>query len=501
MYTLLNKKRYGIASYFAAFFMVLFTPLVMAIHQVGEGGGSNEEADKKALLDTIKSEVAALLKDQMKDVVTREEIEGKVKSINDKCEKLVGNDAANTELKQQFDELATKYNQLETASKEQGTELAKLKNQPTEAPVRMGFIEAAKQAILTHKKKDDMLKEVTDIHGTRLSLVDYLKDNKRTPEIEIKDGTGIIRKFDMLESAYVNNYVTQTRLTELVPGVYGVPVTLFAHVLDYMPIRNINRPVLAMMVNYSYSDGSGTKTEGSAGTASYFSLKTVNFPSFYIDTYIPISDETLDDVDEVLSELNRVAPDRVKSALDAKIYADAGNDSTDIQGMFYNGTKCTDFDTTDYANTIVGANMVDLIECMVAECEASNYTPDTVGLNPTDVRIYFNALKNQLDDSVKDNRLVFVGGQLVSVCGLRVARSPKITTNTCFVGAIKQVALLGVRKAMTMEIGLNGDDFKERQKTVRVGMRVAFGVGDPLGIIYSDDMTTDRDAIKLVPAA
>jgi hypothetical protein len=135
---------------------------------------------------------------------------------------------------------------------------------------------------------------------------------------------------------------------------------------------------------------------------------------------------------------------------------------------------------------------------MISQCEDSEYSPDTVGLNPVDIRLYINSLKDALDNSIKDNRLVFANGKLVSICGLRVVASKKIAANTCFVGAINQLALLGVRKNLTLEIGLNGSDFVEGQKTARVGMRVAFGVGDPLGIIYCSDMTTDIETIKVV---
>jgi hypothetical protein len=439
------------------------------------------QQEKEALLTEIKGIIA----DSTKDNIKASDVDTKVKAINDRIEKLPSVEIDS--LKAKVDELIKKNADLEKASKVQGEEMAKMKNNGGE-PKKLTFIESAKQAILKHK--DTCLKEITDTNGTRLSMLDYFKaGNKLSPEFEIE------KAVDMLESNIVQNYVSTVRLTELVPGVYGTPVTIYPHVLDYFPQRNISKPNLAMLVTYSYSDGAGTKTEGSAGTASSFLLKTVNFPAFFIDTYIPLSDETLDDIDEVLSEINRIVPTKINDALDSKIYADAGNDSTDIRGMFVDTYKCTDFVASTYEDTVVGGNYVDLIEAMIASCETNKYTPDTVGFNPTDVRMKFNSLKNSLDDSVRDNRLVFVNGNLVSICGLRVIKSTAITANTCFVGAIQQVALLGVRQNMTMEIGLNGSDFTERQRTARVGLRVAFGVGDPLGIIYCADMATDKDTI------
>lgn len=448
---------------------------------------------KQELLDEIKAEVSELISGSTNGLVKSTEVEAKVKSINEKIEKLEGDSKLIKELKESIDAQNTLIEKLEKAAKEQGTELAKMKNGANTPAEKRTWIQAAEDAIMQFK--DACLTEITDSNGTRMSLLPYFKrGNKMTPEFTIS------KAVDMLESNIVQNYVGQIRLTELAPGIYGTPITFYPHVLDYFPQRRITKPNLSMLVTYSYSDGAGTKTEGSAGTASSFLLKTVSFPSFFVDTYIPLSDETLDDLPEVLSEINRIAPSKIKDKIDAKIYADAGNDTTDIMGMFVNGSKCTDFVATTYETSVTGANYVDLIEAMVASCETNKYQPDTVGLNPVDVRIKFNSLKNQLDDSVKDNRLVFVNGQLVSICGLRVVKSSAITANTCFVGAINQVALLGVRQDMTMEIGLNAADFTERQKTARVGMRVAFGVGDPLGVIYCSNMSTDLDTITKVPA-
>lgn len=506
MYHLLNKKKYGIINYFAAFMIILFSPFVNAMHITeGEGGSDKDEPEltkeekeqQDKLLNLITGKITEIVTDATKENVKKEDVDKKVAEVNKLVTQL--RDEAINDLKERVDKMAKENEALTKASKDQGVELTKLKNQKQSGPV-VSFIEATKNAILGHPKKDEYFKEVTDSYGTRTSLLDFFKNGgQRTPEFEIDGGSDIIRNkaaVEMLESNIVQANVSTIRLTDLVPGTYGVPLTLYAHVLDYFPIRNISRPNLAMLVVYSYEDGVDTTAEGAASSKSSFLLKTVSFPAFYVDTHIPLSEETLDDLDEVLSEINRIAPSKVKEKLDEKVYADAGNDSTDIKGMFVNGDKCTDFDTTDYADSIPGANWVDVIECMIAECESNNYVPDTVGFNPTDVRLKFNSLKNQLDDSIRDNRLVFTNGVLVSVCGLTVRRSAKITANSCFVGAIQPVALLGVRKNMALEFGYNSTDFTERQITARIGLRVAFGVGDPLAIQYCADVATALAAIE-----
>lgn len=58
--------------------------------------------------------------------------------------------------------------------------------------------------------------------------------------------------------------------------------------------------------------------------------------------------------------------------------------------------------------------------------------------------------------------------------------------------------LIGKGKEMTMEIGYNGTDLTEGQKTVVFKTRVAFAVRDKLGVIYSAAVNTDWNALVAV---
>ena len=451
----------------------------------------DEKKAHDALFNEIDSKIKSLVSEATKEAVKQSDVDKKVNEINEKIKGLSSSEV--DALKLRVDELAKKNEVLENASKVQGAEMAKIKNDGGGKSEHFDLKSAIKEGIL--KYKDSFLEEVTDTYGTHLSMLKWFRSGKgKSPEFEIKDGSDIIKAVDMTTSAIAQSNVSALRLTELLPNVYGLPLAIYPHVLDYFPQRNIARPTMAMLVAYSYSDGADTKTEGSSSTQSSLLFKTVAFPAFAIYTYFTLTDEVLDDLDEALSEINRVAPDKIKSKLDSFVYRTTGDDSSAMKGMFA-AAKSTAFVVASYASSVEGANYIDLIEAMISQCEDSDYVADTVGLNPVDIRLYFNSLKDGLDNSIRDNRLVFVGGKLSSVCGLRVVASNKITANTCYVGAINQLALLGVRKNLTLEIGLNGTDFVEGQKTARVGMRVAFGVGDPLGIIYCADMATDKNTI------
>lgn len=447
--------------------------------------------EKQELLNEIKKEVTEIISGATKNSIGKEEMEARVKSFNEKVEKLEGDSKMLKELKETVDSQNKLIDELQKASIEQGKEISKSKNQATE--IKMTLREAIKQAIL--EKKDMFLTEKNDDNGQRLSALGYFqeKGNKTSPVFTIKAAV------DMLQSNIVGNYAQYMRMAELDPNRVSIPLVIYPHVLNVLPQKQIRRPTMSLLVVYDYWEGQETKPEGDASGKSSFLLKTVEFKAFNIATYFSLSDETLDDLEESLDEISMVAPDKILKTLDAKILADAGDGSTNIRGLLVGGTTCTDFVAATYITTVTGANIIDLISKMKLVAENASYLPDAVFLNGTDIEA-FSALKDQLDNSILDRRVTWSAlGEPVAVCGLRILKNNSITANSCLVLDTKQV-MLGVRKSMTLEIGLNGTDFTEGQKTIRLGIRVAVGVRDKAALIYSSDIATDVDTITKVVA-
>lgn len=486
---LVKKKGYRAALSMINVLSIILAPFYNMQSYVIDGGAGSA-GDEAKLLQTIEDRVKALVADAMKDGVKAVDINKQIAEINEQIKGLTSKQV--DQLKADIDAQNLLINQLTEASKAQGLEMAKLKNGTT-PETKMTFREAIKQAIM--EKKDTMIVQKSDTDGERLSLKDYFseKGNKTSPIFTIKAAV------DMLQSNIVGNYVNNIRLTQLDPQRVGIPLTVYPHVLDVFPQKNISRPFMSLLVVYTYWDGSGTKTEGSASGQSSFLLKTVEFKAFNIATYFSVSDETLDDLEEVLDEISVTAPDKVLNAIDAKVFADAGDNSTDIRGLFVGGTTCTDFVAGTYAATVEGANTVDLIAKMKLAVRKEKYKANFVALNATDID-NIQSLKDQLDNSISDRRLVFdIDGNLVRIAGLRVVENDSIAANACVVGDSTQ-AMIGIRKAMTMEIGLNAADFTEGQKTVRLGLRLAFGVRDKAAFQYSADMASDLGTITKVNA-
>jgi len=444
-----------------------------------------EEEKKAALLLEIEGKVKGLITESQKGSVSKADLDTQVAEINKAIANGLNNDQIAT-LKSSVDDLveATQKNSLELKEmREDG--LTKKNAQPKT------FREALKDAFMS--KKDQVLTEKDDDNGKRLSLKEYFteKGHQTTPAFTIKAAV------DMLQSNIAQSEINLVRLTELDPNRVGIPLTIYPHVFDWMPKKTMRKAYMSVLVVYTYVDGSGTKTEGTASSKSSFLLKTVEYKAFYNATYFTLSDETLDDLDEVMDEIAITAPDKILDSIDGKILGTAGDGATDIKGLFAAGNH-TDFATVTYTDTVEGANIIDLIAKAKLQCEGNKYRPNVVVMNPTDID-NMAALKDTDENSVTDRRVRWDAlGNPAFVMGMRIIASTSITADTLAVIDRKQL-IIGIRKDMSLQIGLNGTDLTEGQKTVVIKVRNAFGIRDAAGIIYSDAIATDVIAINIAP--
>jgi len=446
-----------------------------------------DEKERKELIEGLEPRIKALVDNSTKGVITKADLDKEIADINKTIADNLSNDEMKA-LKDVVDTLKTDLTEANKALDTQGTELAAMKeNGKKQDEKPLSFKDAVRASIM--EKSETFLTEKDDDCGKRLSLIEWFnKGNQKSPTFTIKAAV------DMLQSNIVQSEVNLVRLTELDPNRVGIPLTIYPHVMDWMPKKGIKKANMSVLVVYSYEDGAGTKTEGAASSKSSFLLKTIEYKAFYLATYFTLSDETLDDLDEVMDEIAITAPDKILDQIDTKILGTTGNGTTDIAGL-YTANNHTDFATATFTDTVEGANIIDLISKAKLQCEANKYRPNVVSMHPTDID-NMASLKDANDNSVLDRRVKWdTLGNPAFVFGMRIIPSTAQAVNTLSVSEQKQL-IIGSRKDMTMEIGFNGTDLTEGQKTVVIKIRLAFGVRDKAAIIYSDDIATDVEAIN-----
>lgn len=467
----------------------------------GAGAAAAEAAEAK-LLEKIQK--------KLEEALSKLDSEGMTKAQKDKFEKSIEklntdiaklSEEAIAKLKLSVEEMATKNESLVTDIKKandalaaQSIEIKKLKEGGVESTEqRMTFRDAMKAAIMENRDKLGIV-ERNDDFGKRLSFKGFFEKNGNRalmPEIEITKAA-----IDMFQSTNLDANVVGLRLTAIDPTRVSIPLSVYPHVMNVYQVKSIARPYMALLVVHTYWDGVAVKAEGAAAGKSSFKFKTVSFPAFYISTKFNLSDETLDDLDETLDEISRTAPDYIMKAIDAQIDRDGGDDVNSIQGILVGAAKCTDYVRQQAAASIPGATVVDLVQDMILQAEAAGYIPNVLKLNPKQIAKVASA-RNSFDDSKNDRRVTYdTLGQPAAICGLRIIKSTDIALDDALV-LDNMLPWIGVRKGITMEIGYNGTDFEEGQKTVMFKVRLAFGVRDKAGVIYVNGVQAAVDALSV----
>jgi hypothetical protein len=468
------------------------------------GTADTETEEEKALLTKIEKMVTKLMDGVNKEKLTEKDVEKLIEKLNKETAKLTNDGMA--ELKKKMDEISKSNENLvadlkeaNDALKTQSAEIKKMKDNGApdsgSAEKVLSFKQALKAAFMEHK--DTVLKEVHDDYGKRLSMKGFFERAGamgRTPEMTLKavDLFENVIGFDRAGDA-ANLQNIHLRLTALDPNRVSIPLNIYPHVMDVYQVKPISKPYMALLVVYDYDNGTATKAEGVAAAKSSFKFKTVIFPAFFVSTFFNLSDETLDDLEEAMAEIAAVAPDKIMDTIDGKIDRATGDDVSDIKGILH-ADKSTPYARQADANSISGAYIVDLIADAQLQCEQNRYRPNVVKMNPKTVMM-LAAAKNSFDDSKSDRRVQFDNvGNPVAVCGLRIIKSNDLTTSQLLILDNTQ-PWIGLRKAITMEIGYNGTDMVEGQKTVMLKVRLAFGVRDKAAIIYVSDITAGIAAL------
>lgn len=496
-----GMEQEGILSIIAAAIAVFMpTPGVYNRTTLAVGAADLEQYENQ-IIEKVKAAIKELNDKSMKELISEKKFNEEVEKLNKEVKKL-GEDAK-AKLDAQLKEAADNITKLQTELKEnkdaliaQGVELKKIKESGAaneEKEALKNFRSTLKMAFESIKDTPGLFTEADDDYGKRTSLKkfwDIHGSKASTPRMTIK------APIEMFESTALDAEVPQLRLTALDPNRVGIPLNAFSHVLQTMQVKGIARPYMALLVAHTYEDGAGTKAEGVASGQSSLKFKTIKFPAFVISTHFNLSDEILDDMDEVLDEISKIAPDKINDVIDGKVLGTAGDDVADIKGIRTTGAtgKSTAYVTQFGAASIDGAYIVDVIADAKMQAMLAGYIPNVVHLNPIEVA-KLSAKKNTFDDSQKDNRVVYgITGEATFIDGMRVIKSKSVPTNQVLVYDYS-LPWIGRRRDFTMEIGYNASDFVEDQKTVKISTRIAFGVRDKAGVIWVSDVDAAAAAL------
>jgi len=170
---------------------------------------------------------------------------------------------------------------------------------------------------------------------------------------------------------------------------------------------------------------------------------------------IKVSKEMLADLAFVRSEINTVLMEQIEQSIDYSMIQGAGG--SDLNGLIGN---IPNFNAGTFAGTIIGANIIDVLQVCKAQIQAANFQPTHVVMNPED-KAKLELTKTSTGEYTYP--MFFTGAE--NIAGLIVVASNNIAAGTIIVGDFSKL-IVKVREAVNLTVGYENDDFTRNMVTI-----------------------------------
>jgi HK97 family phage major capsid protein len=202
---------------------------------------------------------------------------------------------------------------------------------------------------------------------------------------------------------------------------------------------------------------------------------------------IKVSKEMLDDLAFVRSEINTVLMEQIEQAIDYSMLNGAGG--SDLYGLIGN---VPNFNAGNFAGTIVGANIIDVLQVCKAQIQAANFQPTHVVMNPED-KAKLELTKTSTGEYTYP--MFFTGAE--NIAGLIVVASNNITAGTIIVGDFSKL-IVKVREAVNLTVGYENDDFTRNMVTIIAEARlVQYIRNNDINAFVEADLATAIAALEV----
>ena len=286
-------------------------------------------------------------------------------------------------------------------------------------------------------------------------------------------GKGEHRSVDLkFDFAGVINKVAGTMLTTNVTavGTNAIPFSLADYETGLTRIVR-RRPWILTIANVSRTDkkyvqwaeqanpdGTATYTsEGAAKNLIDFDWVEKSAEVLKITAYIKVSKEALDDLDGLRSEIDMELTEQILLKVDQELYSGAGTTGI-LKGVLSGDTN---YSGSAFAGTVVGPTKSDVIRVAIAEVIANNFVPDYAIVHPNDLASM--DLEKASDGHYSLPPFRSADGTVIN--GVKIIASTVQTIDKFTVGDFTKFNVK-MREDLTIDIGLDADDFTKNLRTI-----------------------------------
>ena len=381
---------------------------------------------------------------------------------------------------------------VDAAKKESADEVAKLKSD-------LVAMEETKKTM--QKQLDELDIEIQKVKKGGVSnavktFAVELKENLTKEAANLKGMTiGKVKEIQMEMKAFLETANASITTNSLLPvpqfetGVSKAPDRM-PFILDIISTGVANSLTIYWTQRKTRTDNSGFVTEGTkttlAGgtvTESVLGYETKSASMQNLLAFIKVSNNSIDDIDWLMSEVQTELLTLMALKLDAALLTGA----VATEGFDGILTKATAFSAAgDTLPAGVVPNKYDVLKFAITQIKKANFKPNYIVLNPSDVR----DLELARDDNGSYMLPPFMQS-LPGVGGVRVIENNGITAGTYLVGDFTK-AKFWMRKGMELKVWeQNSDDAEKMLKTVTLYMRGTLVIKDADVAAFVKDTFTD----------
>jgi HK97 family phage major capsid protein len=252
--------------------------------------------------------------------------------------------------------------------------------------------------------------------------------------------------------------------TTRVPGLVIDKATRPIQVLDILPTGPTAQAAVVYMEETTRTHSAAERAENAAYAESAFALTQRSDTVRLIGDSVPVTDEQLEDVDQVEAYLNQRLGFGVNQRLDNQVINGDGN-APNLTGILNKAGIQTQAKGTDPSQDA-------FYKAMVNVRVTGRAIPSAHIIHPLD----WQGIRLQ---RTADG--IYIWGSPAEagperMWGLMVAQADSIAQGTGITGDFVTFVQLWIRKGVEIAVGYNTSDFVNGRKTIRAGMRVALSI-------------------------
>ena len=257
-------------------------------------------------------------------------------------------------------------------------------------------------------------------------------------------------------------------------------------VIDIIPTRPTTQSGVTLMLESTFTNAAVAEAEGTAIADSAFVLTPTTVKCEKYGTVLPVTEEQLEDVDEVNAYVNDRLPFAVMQSADAAVMSGTG--TTPQIGGFYSyattGSQVMGGETVG-SNKNYPKDVLQSIFQATTRCRISGRA------RPTHAVMHPSVWEKAVLEELAANGYFFAGtpqgGYAPRVWGMPVVEFDAVAlgkqTNAGLVGDFSMYSAIRVKRDLNVVIGYSGTDFTKDQMTYKATVRFALAVYRPKAFI------------------